>query len=100
MSLDNSCGTAIMCNCETEYMKRRTRYPRAGTSDLMCGAEMWCTEACSIVIGSCPCVDMLTSITVQHIEPLSHRLFTDPRAPSWRKIPLNALQYPLTGPRP
>jgi len=90
MSLDNSCGTAIMCNCETEYMKRRTRYPRAGTSDLMWGAEMWCTEACSIVIGSCPCVDMLASITVQHVEPLSHRLFTDPRASLCRHMRSNS----------
>ena len=53
MSLDNFCGAAIMCNCEIEYMKRRTGHLRAGTSDLTWGAEMWCMKACSTVIGSC-----------------------------------------------
>src|SRR5450756_98972 len=42
-----------MCNCEIEYMKRRTGHLRAGTSDLTWGAEMWCMKACSTVIGSC-----------------------------------------------
>ena len=73
-------------------MKRHTGYPRAGTSDVMWGAEMWCMTVCSVVIGSNPFGGVPASITVQHVEPLPYSLFTDPRARSCRKMPLHALQ--------
>src|SRR5450830_951551 len=54
-------------------------------------------EVCSVMIGSCPCVDMLASITVQHVEPLSHRLFTDPRASLCRHMRSNS-PFTVLGP--